>query len=315
MKLTKDDWDRLKTLRNRFLHDASENYWSTRRDLELYDLVFAARIGWKWSAVLHSLTRIGWKPQSDKIIDWGCGTGIASRQVTEWSGIQEVSLIDQSPLALDFAQQQLRKTNIVTNIPSPESSFAPKSLLLLSHVLGELSDSEAEKLALRASVVDEIIWVEPGSRDISRKLSQVRTIFLEAGHQIIAPCVHNLPCPMLHAGQERHWCHFFATPPTEIFQSAFWNEASHELGIDLRSLPYSYLAFSRHHSPSWAAGVERLIGHARSYKGYGKLFCCGASGLHERTLQKRENPELFKKLIKRQEEGVFYPFSERISKK
>ncbi|MBX9577333.1 MAG: small ribosomal subunit Rsm22 family protein [Chthoniobacterales bacterium] len=305
MKLTKTDWDRLKTLRDRFLHDASENYWSTQRDLELYDLVFAARIGWKWNAVLDSLTRTGWKPQSDKIIDWGCGTGVASRQVTEWSGIQQVTLVDQSPLALDFAQQQLSKSSIVTQVQSPGSSFVPKSLLLLSHVLGELSDAEAEALAHQASLVDEIIWVEPGSHDISRKLSQVRSIFLEAGHHLIAPCTHALPCPMLQARQERHWCHFFATPPTEIFQSAFWNEASHQLGIDLRSLPYSYLAFSRYHSPSWPADTERLIGHARSYKGYGKLFCCGASGLHERTLQKRENPDLFKKLIKHQEEGVF----------
>ena len=305
MKLKNDDWKKLKALRDRFLHDASENYWSTQRDLELYDLVFAARIGWKWNAVLHSLTRIGWKPQSDKIIDWGCGTGVASRQVTEWSRIQQVTLVDQSPLALDFAQQQLSKSNIVTQAQSPRSAFAPKSLLLLSHVLGELSDREAKELAHQASLVDEIIWVEPGSHDISRKLSRIRSIFLEAGHHLIAPCVHEHPCPMLQARQERHWCHFFAPPPPEIFQSSFWNEASHQLGIDLRSLPYSYLAFSRHHSPSWEAGTERLIGHPRSYKGYGKLFCCGSSGLHERTLQKRENPDLFKKLIKHQEESIF----------
>ena len=41
MKLTNDDWEKLRVLRDRFLHDASENYWATQRDLELYDLVFA----------------------------------------------------------------------------------------------------------------------------------------------------------------------------------------------------------------------------------------------------------------------------------
>lgn len=305
MKLTNDDWGRLRKLRDQFLHDASENYWSTQRDLELYDLVFAARIGWKWNAILHTLTRIGWKPQSDKIIDWGCGTGVASREVATWSGIKQITLMDQSPLALNFTQQQWCNSNITTHLQPIGSTFAPKSLLLLSHVLGELSDTEAEKLALQASLVDEVIWVEPGSRNISRKLSQIRTIFIEAGHHLIAPCVHALACPMLQREQERHWCHFFASPPTEVFQSAFWHEVSHQLGIDLRSLPYSYLALSRHHSPSWNTGAERLIGHPRSYKGYGKLFCCGASGLHERTLQKRDNPELFKRLIKHNEEGVF----------
>lgn len=305
MKLTNDDWQRLRKLRDRFLHDASENYWSTQRDLELYDLVFAARINWKWSAVLQSLTRIGWKPQSDKIIDWGCGTGVASRQVAPWSNIKDVTLIDQSSLALDFATQELREQGILCHRQSLESALPTSSLLLLSHVLGELSEKEAMALASKAATVDEIIWVEPGSRDTSRKLSQLRAIFLQAGHQLLAPCTHAFSCPMLQPENERHWCHFFAQPPTEIFQSAFWNEASHRLGIDLRSLPYSYLAFSRHHSSSYSREAERLIGHPRSYKGYGKLFCCGASGAHERMLQKRDNPELFKKLIKHQAEGAF----------
>ena len=303
--MSHDDWKKLKILRDRCLHDASENYWLTPRDLELYDLVFAARIGWKWNAVLRSLTHIGWKPQSDKMIDWGCGTGVASRQVTVWSDIQQVTLVDQSPLALHFAQRELNKSHIATQVQAPGSVFSPKSLLLLSHVLGELSDKEAEELAYQASVVDEIIWVEPGSHDISRKLSQIRSILIEAGHHLIAPCVHALSCPMLPTEQERHWCHFFAPPPSEIFQSAFWNEVSHQLGIDLRSLPYSYLACSRYHVPSWEIDAERVIGHPRSYKGYGKLFCCSTSGLHERTLQKRENPDLFKRLMKHQEGGVF----------
>jgi ribosomal protein RSM22 (predicted rRNA methylase) len=304
MKLTNNDWQRLRALRDQFLHNASENYWSTERDLELYDLIFAARIGWKWNAVLRSITHTGWKPQSDKIIDWGCGTAIASRQVTRWSDIQQVALMDQSSLALHFAQKNLSTKIHEITIHPLESSFESKSLLLLSHVLNELSESETKELISKAIMVDEIIWVEPGSHDISRKLSQIRTTFLEAGHQLIAPCVHALSCPMLKKGEERHWCHFFAQPPSEIFQSAFWHEASRQLGIDLRSLPYSYLAFSRHHSPSWAIGAERLIGHPRNYKGYSKLFCCGSSGLHERRLQKRENPELFKKLTKNQEEGI-----------
>lgn len=306
MKLTNGDWQNLQRLRDGFLNAASENYWSSKRDLELYDLVFAARIGWKWDAVLHSLTQIGWKPQSDKIIDWGCGTGIASREVTKWSGIKEVTLIDQSPLAINFAKEQLEKEEIASKSQSFESSLTPSSLLVLSHVLSELSEKEITELALKAASVDEVIWVEPGSHEISRKLSNVRNIFLEAGLHVIAPCTHAFSCPMLQPQHQRHWCHFFANPPTEVFQSAFWHKVSHQLGIDLRSLPYSYLACSRHHSGSSNRGAERLIGHPRTYKGYGKLFCCGASGLHERTIQKRDNPELFKRLVKHHEEGTFF---------
>lgn len=306
MKLTNADWQKLQLLRNRFLHDASENYWSTKRDLELYDLVFAARIGWKWSALLDTLTHLKWKPQSHKIVDWGCGTGIASRQVAAWSGIREVTLMDQSSLALDFTEEQFKKNEFTITRQSLKTPFQKESLLLLSHVLNELSEKEALELASKAASVDEVIWMEPGSREVSRKLSQIRNLFLELGHQIVAPCTHTLPCPMLQASEARHWCHFFALPPTEIFQSAFWHEVSHQLKIDLRSLPYSYLVFSRQHSCKLPTNTERLIGHPRSYKGYGKLFCCGASGLHERTLQKRDNPELFKQIIKHYTKRAFY---------
>ena len=32
--------------------EAAKRYWASSRTLELYDRVFAARIGWKWEAVL-----------------------------------------------------------------------------------------------------------------------------------------------------------------------------------------------------------------------------------------------------------------------
>ena len=302
MKLTKDDWQRLRDLRGRFLENASENYWRTQRDLELYDLIYGARIGWKWNAVLQNLTDAGWHSDAKQILDWGCGTGIAAQTVTAWSGIQQVALIDQSPLAIAFAQKKLReeKREIISDFSQQKET---PTLLLISHVVSELDEKELLDLALFATTADEIIWVEPGSHELSRKLGSLRKLFLKAGHHLIAPCTHECECPMFQEKQERDWCHFFAKPPTEIFQSSFWHEASRELGIDLRSLPYSYLAFSKKKkSPSEA---ERLLGHPRVLKGHGKLFCCGATGLCERILQKRDNLNLFRALIKNQEEGAF----------
>ncbi len=134
MKLTKDDWQRLRELRERFLENASENYWRTQRDLELYDLIYAARIGWKWNAVLQVLTDTGWASDAKQILDWGCGTGIAARTVASWSGIQQVSLLDQSPLAIAFAQKKLReeKREIISDFSQKKET---PTLLLISHVV------------------------------------------------------------------------------------------------------------------------------------------------------------------------------------
>lgn len=304
MKLTKEEWQRLRELRKRFLENASENYWKDQRDLELYDLIYAARIGWKWDAVLKNLTDTGWHSEALQIIDWGCGTGIAARTVASWSGIQQIALVDQSLIAMAFAQKKLREEGcdvLSAFLPKKETS----TLLLISHVVSELHEKELLELALFATTADEVIWVEPGSHELSRKLGSLRKLFLKAGHHLIAPCTHENACPMFQEKQERDWCHFFATPPTEIFQSSLWHEASRELGIDLRSLPYSYLAFSRKKKMENSTSAERLIGHPRSLKAHGKLFCCGASGLCERVLQKRDHPALFRSLIKNQEEGAF----------
>ncbi len=304
IKFHASDWLRLRALRDRFLTDASEEYW-TPRDLELYDAAFAPRIGWKWESVLASLERANWRPQSSRILDWGCGTGIAARAVAAWSGIREIDLFDQSPLAANFAASKLRELGTTARPLRAPNAMPAGTLLLLSHVAGELDDLELAQLAAFAATADEILWVEPGSRDISRRLSTARATLLAAGHRFVAPCTHQQLCPMLEPENERHWCHFFARPPTEIFQSPFWREVSRRLEIDLRSLPYSFLAASRGPAPAWPEGAERLIGHPREFKAHCKLLCCGMAGLNDRMLQKRDEPELFRRITKKGADGVF----------
>jgi ribosomal protein RSM22 (predicted rRNA methylase) len=144
--------------------------------------------------------------------------------------------------------------------------------------------------------------VEPGSRDISRRLTSARDRLRERGHHPVAPCTHGLACPM--NGRERDWCHFFAAPPPEIFQSAFWREFSTRLEIDLRALPYSFLATSRQ-PVRWPEGAERVIGRPRGLKAHCELLCCGADGLVTRTLQKRDAPKLFRAFTRDGHDGAF----------
>ena len=72
-----------------------------------------------------------------------------------------------------------------------------------------------------------------------------------------------------------------------------WVKFGQRAGIDLRSLPYAYLALDRRPA-SLPAGASRIVGEPRLYKGYAKIFNCDASGVHELTLQKRDAPQLFK---------------------
>ena len=172
---------------------------------------------------------------------------------------------------------------------------APIGLLVVSHVLNELS---AEALtALRGVVAraDAVLWVEPGTPAISRQLGGLRDEFIEH-FRVVAPCPHGNRCPVLAAGHERDWCHFFAPPPSEIFADSDWVKFGQRAGIDLRSLPYGFLALDRRAVAAPPPGLSRVIGRVETFKPYARLLNCDADGLAMLELPKRADPALFKQL-------------------
>ena len=314
------DWSALGRLRERFLGSpgVGGTYWEKDEDLASYDLTYGERIGWKWDHVLRELKMRGWRPRSREIFDWGCGSGVASRRVIAAFGAEQfesLTVWDHSPLASDFAEDAARRAFPALKVshatPSLVSASTRIGLLIVSHVLNELS---AETLAaLRGMMMrsDAIIWVEPGTRDISRQLGQIRDQ-LRSSFRLIAPCTHELGCPMFAPANERHWCHFFAPPPSEIFADSNWVKFGQRAGIDLRSLPYCFVAadqFSASESPRGEAesssepglrpadpSLSRVIGRVEHFKPYARLLNCDAAGLAELELPKRAHPALFKQL-------------------
>lgn len=297
---TAEDWARLAELREAFLAaegaKTTESYWRSRRDFELYDATFAERIGWKWDAVLRELALRGRMPRGRSVVDWGCGTGVASRRFLAASGgTEKIYLVDRSKQAAWFARDTLvaasPKLQVTLHAPAADE---PIDVLLASHVLGELDPStraEFLALALRANAV---LLVEPGTHAVSRVLGAVREELLEH-FDVLAPCTHSLSCGALAPGREGDWCHFFARPPAEAFTSAFWRRFSDELGIDLRALPYSFLALRRKGERLEPRGA-RVLGRPRLLKGRALLEVCDASGLATRTLFERDAKKLFKRL-------------------
>lgn len=297
---TSDDWLRLAELRESFLAaeggEAADSYWRSRRDFELYDATFATRIGWKWDAVLRELALRGRTPSGATLVDWGCGTGVAARRfVASVPGVKHVHLCDRSKQATWFARDALAtldpKLKITLHAPTADE---PIDVLLASHVLGELAPEALDELLALAARAQFVIFVEAGSRPVSRALGAVRERLLGT-FDVLAPCTHAAACGLLAAGREQDWCHFFARPPAEAFTSAFWRRFSDELGIDLRALPYSFLALARRSEPLVPRGT-RVLGRPRLLKGRALLECCDAHGVATRALFERDAKPLFKLL-------------------
>ncbi|MFZ9683033.1 MAG: small ribosomal subunit Rsm22 family protein [Cephaloticoccus sp.] len=304
MNWTELDWAALDRLRDGFLHGgaAAGPYWRSESALASYDLTYGERIGWKWDQVLRELRLRGWAPApGTTVLDWGCGSGVAARRVIAHFSAETFSALqvwDHEPLAADYAERRARAAFPGLNVTAVTPGFLQGDesigLLLISHVLNELSTAALAGLRALLLRADAVIWVEPGTSEVSRGLGMIREA-VRADFQVVAPCTDAGACPVFVTGNERHWCHFFAPPPSEIFSDSNWVKFGQRAGIDLRSLPYAFLALDRR-PVAPPADWSRVIGRPEHFKPYARFLNCDAAGLAELTLSKRAQPALFKEL-------------------
>jgi hypothetical protein len=293
MNLSHRQWQKLRALRKFFLSSQPNvrSYWDDET-LALYDQTLAVRIGWRWDTVVKQLLLLRWQPSAKVLLDWGCGSGMAARKVLgAFPHFEQAYLMDLSPRAEQYAAKSIQE-----KFPAVSVRFGiPETFcLVLSHVTGELNDEAEERLATIIDRASSVIWVEAGSRELSRKLVLWRE---RLGWPVVAPCTHRQPCGMLLPENRAHWCHFFAQPPPETFMSAEWAELANQLEIDHGALAYSYLVLDRSEA-KYIPGLARSIGSTRVYKACAKLQLCDSAGLRDVEITKRDLPDLWRSLKK-----------------
>ena len=307
------DLDRLRRIRDGFLAAGDgaaglADYWNDRVDLEQYDRVFAERIGWKWDAALDEIAVRGGIGTPATVVDWGCGTGIASRRVARAVAPDaEYLLHDRSERALAFAAEALGREAPGTRVGRMLDRMDVRpDLLLVSHVLDELEAGALFSLLALAERSSAVIWVEAGTRAVSRQLSQIRDGLLrDGGFRTLAPCTHDAACSALRADGE-HWCHFFARPPVEVFADSGWVRLGRELHIDLRALPYAFVALVKDRTPMSPPGPARLVGRPDVGAKIARYWGCDADGLHRREVVKSRDKALHR-LLKKEPDAARWP--------
>lgn len=282
------------------------DYWLDPATLDAYDGFLALRIGWKWDAVLDELQAKGLLPPACTVLDWGCGTGVAARRLLARIPVERILLYDRSALAMEFAAARLREEapGGVAIERAAAVGASPVDLLLVSHVLDELDEGALESLMEQARSSRRVLWVEPGARRASRRLSEVRDRLLPA-FAVFAPCPHQEPCPALASGP-RDWCHFFARPPSEAFRDGDLAKQARAIGVDLRSLPYHFLHLVRRDALETfgcvpPSGGSRILGRPDVRPKDASVVQCESGGLRTARIAKSADPSLWRALKKHPE--------------
>ncbi|MGC6487513.1 MAG: small ribosomal subunit Rsm22 family protein, partial [Planctomycetota bacterium] len=229
-------------------------------------------------------------------LDSGGGAGAAARRYVARFGAREVLCYDRSSQASAFAAERLRdeQAGVQARAVSSARDAAP-DVVLISHVLSELDARGLQQLEDLLARTSRVLWVESGNRPVARALAAVRDR-LCGPFTAVAPCPHQAGCPTLL--DEDNWCHFFASPPAEVFTDGDWVKTARSLGIDLRSLPYAFVALDR--SPGRVgARARRVLGRASINPVVATAQACGLSGLERVEVTKRADRGLWRALKKR----------------
>jgi len=147
----------------------------------------------------------------------------------------------------DFKSLKLVSANLFS--ATRNALHSSPNLAIMAHVLNELAqrESDIERLAewiarVTSGLAPEgrFLIVEPATRVATRNLMKIRDLLKESGDvEILAPCTGAELCPLLM--ERGNWCHSeipWARPKIIAQLDA-------HLGLDHRSLQYSYLLLGR----------------------------------------------------------------------
>jgi ribosomal protein RSM22 (predicted rRNA methylase) len=214
-----------------------------------------------------------WRPQS--LLDVGAGPGVAVwAAVEQWPSLTELALVEIEPAMIAAGRELLPDANWMEG--DATSARGPADLVVASYVLGELDEAGTAARHLWEQASDAVVVIEPGTPVGYRNVLAARAAMLERGGHTIAPCPHNLPCPL----RPDDWCHFAVRlPRSKLHRRA----KAVELGYEDEK--FSYAALSR--EPVCPARA-RIIRQPQVRSGHVNLVLSERDGIYERTVSRKQ---------------------------
>jgi ribosomal protein RSM22 (predicted rRNA methylase) len=223
------------------------------------------------------------------LLDVGSGPGTACWAALDaWSSLSHVTQCEQDEA---FAKSAI-SLNAASDIPALSAarllrqseralSLEEKAdLVIASYMLAELPLEAVAETAKRlwARATQLLVLIEPGTPQGFQRLRMVRDHALSWGAQVIAPCTHQLACPM--AGDD--WCHF----KVRLSRS---RQHMHAKGavVPFEDEPFSYLVLARKLVPQTSA---RIISAPTVTKIEARFRLCVEGKIEDHTIPARDKP-------------------------
>lgn len=234
-------------------------------------------------------------PAPTSLADVGGGTGAAAWAVADaFVSIERITVLDQVDGALALGARLAatapapalrsatwRRSSLPAELPSAD-------LVTVSYVLGELAEAAQRDLVSHAATAgDVVVIVEPGTPAGYARVIAARDQLLALGHRVLAPCPHQLACP-LSAGD---WCHFGA----RVNRTALHRRIK-DADLSYEDEKYSYVATA---SPSVVLGAQpvrwgRVIRRPAQRKGLVTLRLCRPDGTAGDRIVTKRHGELYR---------------------
>ena len=212
------------------------------------------------------------------LLDFGAGTGAATwAAASVWPSLADVTLLEQSAAAIALGQRIMRGSSSASlegaawrqwRLSTTESDAGQADVATAAYVLSELTEPQQGALmTLLMRSAPTVVVIEPGTPAGYARIIRARTALIDAGYTIVAPCPHELTCPMLARAD---WCHFAERlDRSRLHRSVKAGELSYE------DEKFSYVAATRGPANRPAA---RILRHPQLRKGLVSLELCTSSG-------------------------------------
>ncbi|AZO55500.1 MULTISPECIES: small ribosomal subunit Rsm22 family protein [unclassified Mesorhizobium] len=282
-----------KTLSDRYRAELRDGRLHMAQDMAVRAYL-ATRLPATYAAVRASLdalaeARPDFTPKT--LLDVGAGPGTVLWATSDlWPELERATLLEASAavrkigetLATDAiaARTVWQAGDVTTEL----ADLQPAELVTCAYVLDEIVPASLAKMVDRLwhLTTDTLLIVEPGTPAGWQRILSVRRQLIAAGAHVLAPCPHEVPCPL----NPPDWCHF----SRRVARSRLHRLAK-DADVPWEDEKFIYIAASRQPAASRAA---RVIAPPKSGSGKVTLKLCEADGSASEKLFTKRDGDAFK---------------------